>query len=73
MFNPCNPNAFTVAMMERQQALDNAARYLVDLFHDDVDINDEDVQARVFKHYALEDLTEAEKDEICRKVDAAIA
>ena len=49
MFNPCNPNAFTMAVMERQQALDNAARYLVDLFREDVDINDEEVQAMLWK------------------------
>ena len=73
MFNPCNPNAFTMAMMERQQALDNAARYLVDLFHDDVDINDEDVQARVFKHYGLSDLTKEEEAEIVRRVEQALA
>jgi hypothetical protein len=73
MFNPNNPNPFTMSIMQRQQNIDNAARYFVSLYHDDVDINDAAVQRRVFKHYNLEDLTAAEEAEIMRKVDAAIA
>jgi len=73
MFDPSNPNPFTLSVMQRQQDIDNAVNYFVSLFHDDYDINDEKIQAMVFKHYGLTDLTAAEEREIIRKVEAAIA
>lgn len=72
MFKPTKPNAFTFEMMERNQAIDNAIQYFIGLYHDDVDINDSDVQAKVFKHYSLEDLTNAEKAKIATAVERAL-
>lgn len=73
MFDPTNPNAFTLEMMERRQTIDNIVQYFIDLFHDDVDINDAEVQAKVFKHYCLEDITRAEEAEIAKRVERGIA
>lgn len=73
MFNPSNPSPFTMAIMQRQQDIDNVVQYFIDLFHDDVDINDAEVQAKVFKHYGLTNLTQSEEAEIIRKVERSIA
>lgn len=73
MFDPTNPNPFTMSIMERQQAIDNAVRYFIDLYRDDVDINDAEVQAKVFKHYSLENITESEQAEIARRVERGLA
>jgi 2-hydroxychromene-2-carboxylate isomerase len=72
MFNPSNPNPFTLATMQRQQDIDNAVAYFIDLWHDDYDINDDKVQKMVFKRYGLNELSAAEEREIIRKVEAAI-
>ena len=73
MFDPSNPNPFTMSVMQRQQDIDNAVRYFVDLYYENVDINDAAVQKQVFKHYDLTDLTKAEEAEIARRVEQALA
>lgn len=73
MFNPSNPSPFTMSIMQRQQDIDNAVAYFVDLWRDDYDINDDKVQQMVFKRYGLNELSAAEEREIIRKVEAAIA
>ena len=72
MFNPSNPNPFTLEIMQRQQNIDNAVAYFIDLWHDDYDINDNEVQQMVFKRYGLDELSATEEREIIRKVEAAI-
>lgn len=73
MFNPKRPNPFTMSVMQRQQEIDNAVAYFVDLYYENVDINDAIVQKQVFKHYGLTDLTKAEEAEIARRVERALA
>ena len=73
MFNPSNPNPFTMSVMQRQQDIDNAVRYFVDLYYENVDINDASIQKQVFKHYDLTDLSKAEQAEIVRRVEKALA
>ena len=73
MFNPSNPNPFTMSVMQRQQDIDNAVRYFVDLYYENVDINDASIQKQVFKHYDLTDLSKAEQAEIVRRVEQALA
>lgn len=73
MFDPSNPNPFTMSVMQRQQDIDNAVRYFVDLYYENVDINDAAIQKQVFKHYDLTDLTKAEEAEIARRVEQALA
>ena len=78
--NPLNPfstfrgerNAADFMFMERQQAIDGVVRYFISLYKDDVDINDAEVQTKVFKHSSLDDLTDAEMRDIRRRVEQAL-
>lgn len=70
---PLNPHNVAVQQYaERQFAIDNVSAYLIDLYLDDVDINDDKVQSQVLRYYDLEDLTEQEAEIIRRRVEKAL-
>ena len=54
------PNGADFQFMQRQESIDNAIRYLVDLHEDDVDISDPKIVKYVLKHYGISDVDTCE-------------
>ena len=82
MHNPLTPfstfsnkeiNAADLEFMQRRQSIESVIKYIVDLWKDDVDINDISVQNQVFAYYGLNDLTDQEIAEITSCVEKLLS
>ena len=57
---------------QQQQNIDNAIAYLVDLWLDDVDIQEEEIFYSVLKKYKLTNISSADFDHIVQQVNMKI-
>lgn len=64
---------FMDADTERRANIENAIAYFIDLYDDDVEINDQSIIDSVLERYGLDDLTYGEGRYISTKVSCAIA
>lgn len=67
------PDTFSLEIMQRDQNIQCCIAYLLDLYKDDVDINDAAVQNKVLRNYNLSDATAAELEYISTQLTCAIA
>lgn len=72
-FSSREPNTASYMIAQQQQNIDNAIAYLVDLWLDDVDIQEEEVFYSVLKKYKLTNISSADFDHIVQQVNMKIA
>ena len=72
-FSSQESNAASYMIAQQQQNIDNAIAYLVDLWLDDVDIQEEEVLHSVLKKYKLTNISSADFDYIVQQVNMKIA
>lgn len=66
-------NGADLAIMQREMDIECAARYLTDLYFDDVDITNEREFKEVLTRYGLIDATTIERRDIIKQTQALIA
>lgn len=72
-FSSQEPNAASYMIAQQQQNIDNAIAYLVDLWLDDIDIQEEEVFYSVLKKYKLTNISSVDFDYIVQQVNMKIA
>lgn len=72
-FSSQEPNAASYMIAQQQQNIDNAIAYLIDLWLDDIDIQEEEVFYSVLKKYKLTNISSVDFDYIVQQVNMKIA
>ena len=65
-------NGFKAMRLQRKLDIENAIRYFIHLYEDDVVINDIDIIQQVLNRYNLEDASSQELNYIVKEVNKAI-